>query len=98
MTNIFIIHGTGGSPEGNWFPWLSKELNKLGHEAYVPKFPTPEGQSLESWLKVFEDYKKYINEETILVGHSLGAAFLLSLLEHLDQPVKASFLSPVSRV
>lgn len=92
MTNVFIIHGTEGSPEGNWFPWLKSALEKLGCRVFAPKFPTPEGQSLESWLKVFEDYKKYLDKDSIVVGHSLGPAFLLSVLEKLNHPIKAAFL------
>jgi hypothetical protein len=41
MRNIFIIHGSYGYPEENWFPWLKKELSKLGHRVFVPKFPIP---------------------------------------------------------
>ncbi len=91
MANVFIIHGTGGSPEINWFPWLKKELENLGCKVFVPKFPTPENQSLESWLEVFEKYRKYLDENSIVVGHSLGPAFLLSVIENLDKPIKASF-------
>ena len=92
MSNILIIHGTYGSPEGNWFPRLKTELEQVGHQAFIPNFPTPENQSLESRLKVFEEYKKYFNQDTILIGHSLWSPFLLSILEILEQPVKACFL------
>ena len=92
MVNIFIIHGTGGNPQGNWFPWLKEELEKLGHKVFVPKFPTPENQSLENWLKVFEEYKQYLDENTIVIGHSLGPAFILNILEKQEKPIKAAFL------
>lgn len=91
MTNVFIIHGTGGSPEINWFPWLKQELEKLGCKVFVPRFPTPENQSLKSWLKVFDKCRKYLDEDSIVVGHSLGPAFLLSVLENLNHQIKAAF-------
>ena len=91
MTTVFVIHGTGGTPEGNWFPWLKKELEKLGCQVFVPRFPTPQGQNLRSWLKVFEKYKLDFNENTIVVGHSLGPAFLLNVLEKTNKPIKAAF-------
>ncbi len=91
MTNVIIIHGAYGDPEENWFPWLKQELEKSDCKVFVPKFPTPENQTLDNWLKVFEDYKQYLTEDTIVVGHSLGPAFLLSVLEKLESPIKAAF-------
>jgi len=91
MTDIFIIHGAYGNPKENWFPWLKSELEKLDCRVFVPKFPTPENQSLKSWLEVFGNYKQYLNESSIVVGHSLGPAFLLNILEKLDRPIKAAF-------
>ena len=91
MTNIFIIQGAYGNPEENWFPWLKSELEKLDCRVFIPKFPTPKNQSLENWLKVFDNYKQDLNENSIVVGHSLGAAFLLNILEKLDKPIKAAF-------
>jgi len=90
--NIFIFHGTAGNPQENWFPWLKKELEKKDCRVFVPQFPTPKGESLESWLDVISKYKKYFDKDTILIGHSKGGLFLLRLLERLKQPVHASFL------
>ena len=92
MTSIFIFHGTGGYPEENWFPWLKQELEKLDCNAIVPKFPTPENQSLESWLKILNNSKQFFTEDTILVGHSLGGAFLLRVIERSNVNFKAAFI------
>lgn len=91
--NVFIFHGTMGSPEGNWFPWLERELKVLGIEVFVPRFPTPEGQNLENWLKTFERYQDKVNKETVFVGHSMGPGFFLRLLERRTSPIKAAILA-----
>jgi hypothetical protein len=31
------------------------ELEQKWYKVFVPKFPTPENQSLDSWQEVFED-------------------------------------------
>lgn len=90
--NVLIFHGTAGSPQENWFPWLKEELEKKDCRVFVPQFPTPKGESLDSWLKVLDGYKQYINKNTVLIGHSKGGLFLLRLLERLNNPVYASFL------
>jgi len=86
-----MVHGAYGDPDENWFPWLKEQLEKLGHNVYTPKFPTPENQNLENWEKIFSDYKKYINNDTILIGHSLGVTFLLTVLEQINVKVKVTF-------
>lgn len=93
MKNAFIIHGTGGSPEGNWFPWMKQKLEERWYRVFVPKFPTPENQCLDSWKQVFEQYTDHINAETIFVAHSLGPAFVLSVLEVIDTPISACYFA-----
>lgn len=90
--NFFIIHGVYANPEANWFPWLKKELENRSYEVIVPKFPTPFDQSLESWLRTIAKYESKINEETVLIGHSLGAAFILNYVEQKNKKIKAAFL------
>lgn len=95
MKNAFIFHGTAGCPEENWFPWLKKELEPLGYNVIVPQFPTPENQTLESWLEVFEKYKEFYTPETILIGHSLGGTFILNLLQIYDVKLRGVYLVAV---
>jgi len=93
--NVIIIHGAYGNPDENWFPWLKKEIEYLGVKVFVPIFPTPEGQSLQAWNDVFRVYEKVITPNTILVGHSLGPAFILNLLERIDISISSShFVAP----
>ncbi len=92
MANIFIFHGTAGFPEENWFPWLKEKLEALGHKVTVPQFPTPDNQTPDRWFEVLQAYEDDLNEDTILIGHSLGGAFLLRVLEKISVPVKAAFM------
>jgi predicted alpha/beta hydrolase family esterase len=77
----FIIHGTGGDPDGNWFPWLKENLEENGHTVIVPNFPSIEEQNLETWMNKFSEYQDELTEETIFIAHSVGPAFVLNLLE-----------------
>jgi len=100
MTDVFIIHGTHGYPDENWFPWLKKEVEKKGHKAFIPSFPTPENQSLESWFDVFNNYIKDYTSNSILVGHSLGGAFALRVLERFNIKIKSAYIvaAPCNKV
>jgi hypothetical protein len=89
MTNVLIVHGVGGYPEENWFPWLKKRLEMLGYNVLVPQFPTPENQKLNSWLKVLDRYENQMGKNPVVIGHSLGVPFLLNVLE--KTPAKAAF-------
>ncbi len=96
MRNIFIIHGSYGYPGENWFPWLKKELEKLGNRVFVPEFPIPkddiEGHSLDKWVKAFEPYKKFVNKDAIVIAHSRGCSFIFQLLPILEIKIDSLFL------
>ena len=89
---VIISHGTLGHPGRAWFPWLAAQLQELGIEVVLPHYPTPEEQSLESWLAAFREAAAELRSDDILVGHSLGAVFSLRLLEHYRLPIKGTFL------
>lgn len=92
VMKAFIIHGVYGNSNENWFPWLKQELESIGFEVFIPNFPTPENQNLTAWFEIFKDYEKEIDSDTIFIGHSLGPAFILNVLENIDIQINSCFL------
>jgi len=81
--NYFLIHGSFGNPYENWFPYLYGELNKNNKEVYCPQFPVGINlQSYDNWAELLKYYLTLglINENTILVGHSIASIFIIHFL------------------
>ena len=80
--NYFIIHGSFGSPFGNWFPWLYNFLSDT-KEVYVPQFPIGVGyQNYENWSKLLKYYLDLglIHENTTIIAHSIAPVFVSKFL------------------
>lgn len=79
MRNYIILHGSFGSKDGNWFPWLKNELNKRNLKVDVPQMPIGiENQNFENWSEVIN--KLNINENTIIIAHSIAPIFICKYL------------------
>ena len=86
---VFIVHGYGAVPGDNWFPWLKKELKAKGFKAEVPEMPDTDNPTLKSWLGHLQQVVGKCDENTYLVGHSLGTITILRFLEDLPKDQKA---------
>ena len=85
-----ILHGTLGSPEGNWFRWLESEFKSLGLEVWLPVLPGAEQPSLRAWADYVRDNCPFpLDDETVVVGHSSGAILALVVAQESPQPVGA---------
>ncbi len=88
--NALIIHGMPSKEEYDnnpyvgqyhWYGWAKSELEKKGIHTSVPDMPMAYDPSYESWKTEFEHLE--LKKDTILIGHSCGAGFIVRWLsEH----------------
>lgn len=84
-----IIHGCPSDAEKamnpetrtydkHWIPWIKKQLIANDIETETPLMPSPWQPDFEKFKNEFEKYN--VDENTILIGHSCGCAFLVRWL------------------
>jgi predicted alpha/beta hydrolase family esterase len=85
----FIIHGYHSFPEEAWLPWLKAELERRGYEAFLPAMPHPDRPTIPEWIGVIAKLVGEPDDQTVLVGHSLGVQAVLRYVETLGQAGKS---------
>ena len=85
MKKALILHAYTDTPEGNWYPWLKEELENRGYEVWMPELPTMDSKKpdMRPMLEVILK-RKFVDKDTVVVGHSLGALLVLRLAEHVS--------------
>lgn len=79
MDNYIILHGSFGSKDGNWFPWLKNNLENKNLNVIVPQMPVGVGnQNYDNWCSEFNKLK--IDENTIIIAHSIAPVFVCKYL------------------
>jgi predicted alpha/beta hydrolase family esterase len=89
-----ILHGTEGTPDGNWFPWLAENLEKLGHKTVRPQLPTPEGQTVENWTRIIDESVKKIggpDNQTVIIAHSMSPMAVCHYIVKYGAKIRAAF-------
>ncbi|HEY4506483.1 MAG TPA: DUF1749 domain-containing protein [Candidatus Paceibacterota bacterium] len=80
MKRVVITHQWGGSPESDFYPWLKAQLEERGFEVVVSAMPNPAAPEVEAWVKTLGEAVGTLDENTILVGHSVGCQTILRYL------------------
>lgn len=109
MKNVVIVHGSNPKdgqrqddedyvPQNvkNWIPWIKKGLEKKGINVYNPLMPESWDPDYEKWKVEFE--KLSVDENTILIGHSAGAAFLVHWLGDSLRKIRKLILVAPARI
>lgn len=88
MKRVIIVHGWEGFPEEGWFPWLKRELESRGFRVEVPAMPVPEEPTIERWVPHLAQVVGTPDEDTYLIGHSMGGRAILHYLAQLPADAK----------
>ncbi|QIO08096.1 RBBP9/YdeN family alpha/beta hydrolase [Acinetobacter lanii] len=82
MAQVNVIHGYTASPEENWFPWLQAQADQHGIELNVLRLDPSERPQLQVWDQQIQQQLGALNEDSVLIAHSLGCLATLHYLSH----------------
>lgn len=99
--NCIIIHGCPSNIEKardpekrtydkHWIPWAKKKLIAGGINTETPLMPDPWEPDYNKFKEEFEKYE--VTEDTILIGHSCGCAFLVRWLGETKNKIRKLIL------
>ncbi len=78
---VIIVHGWADDPSRGWISWLVRRLNAQGIVAIAPPMPDPKRPNIDEWVEEVARVVGEFDENTVLVGHSLGVYILLRYLD-----------------
>jgi predicted alpha/beta hydrolase family esterase len=87
-TTVVILPRSFGDVNEYWIPYLKENLQSDSCNDIVPQFPIGDKQNLNSRKQTFNDQVRELTKDTVLVGHSIAPAFILSLLNESEVCVK----------
>ncbi|OGZ13471.1 MAG: hypothetical protein A2942_01355 [Candidatus Lloydbacteria bacterium RIFCSPLOWO2_01_FULL_50_20] len=85
---VIIAHGWEGSPKEGWFPWLTQALEARGFEVHIPALPDADNPRIEKWIPKLQEVIGTPDEQTYLVGHSMGCQAIARYLATLPEAAK----------
>ena len=88
MKRVIIVHCWDGTLQYCWYPWLKCELEAKGVEVVVPAMPETSFPKMSLWVPALAKVVGKPDEDTILVGHSIGCATIMRYLESLGEAEK----------
>ena len=80
MHVIFLPGNAGCKTTDNWFPYLKRELEKMGHTVIASEFPDSDLARASYWLPFLKNVLK-ADKNSILIGHSSGAVAAMCFAE-----------------
>jgi uncharacterized protein len=89
MKKVYLIHGWGGNSSSEpWFSWLKRQLLKNKIEFHSFDFPDTDNPKIKEWVDFLDSNIKELDDETYLIGHSIGCQTIMRYLEKLPNNKK----------
>ena len=84
--NYVILHGYTGRNDKNFIPWLKHELEQRGARVQAPQLPNTDNPTEVEQVQYVLDHVQF-DENTVLIGHSLGGLVAMRVLEKLPHKI-----------
>ena len=91
MKNAILLHAMDDSPKNHWYPWLKSQLQQKGYDVWLPQLPDDKNPQIDVWVPFILKNGEF-SEKTVIIGHSAGAAVILSVLEELKIKISQAIL------
>lgn len=96
MKKVFIVPGYQASPTDHWFPWLSNQITQYGAQCTVINFTNSAQPDLATWRSDLSAQMQVIDEDTIIIAHSLGCITSLDYLSHQRHAIQLTALITIA--
>jgi uncharacterized protein len=83
MKRVYIVHCWEGYPDYCWYPWVKQELEALQYQVTIPAMPETDLPKQSLWVSKLKEVIGEPDDQTFLIGHSIGCATILRYLETL---------------
>ncbi len=90
-SNIFVLHSLNGDTINIWGRDIKENFNKQGIEVVLPEFPIRADSSYNKFKEILKEYidNKTLNENSIVIGHSIGNAYFIRFCKEMNYIPKA---------
>ena len=79
--NVYIIHDYQSTSNDHWYPWLSRQVKKLGIDAKRIMLANPLEPKMQDWQQSLAVQIPQMDADTILVAHGLSCLSVLKFIE-----------------
>ena len=89
---VIIAHGWNDGGNNQWINWLVSELERRRYQVVQPIFPHVHVPRPADWVQTLRTAAGELDDQTVLVGYSLGVPTVLRFLNDYPEPVQIAGL------